>query len=173
MSKNKIFDKMIYYFIIFIFGALSGYIYEVVFYYITLGFINNWGILYGPYLPIYGVGAIFLSMLYPLRKKPLLVFLLSIFVTGLVEYIIGYIALNIFSLRLWDYRGLLLNINGLVCLRSVLSFSVGGLILIYIIIPIVNRITKYNIIKYISIIIAVVFFVDIILSTLYRKPYQF
>ena len=82
MSKNKknIIDKILYNFIIFLLGAVTGYIYEVIFYYITLGILNNWGVLYGPYLPIYGIGAVLLSKLKPLKKKPILLFILSIIV---------------------------------------------------------------------------------------------
>lgn len=54
-SKKNIIDKILYNFIIFLLGAVAGYIYEVIFYYITLGILNNWGVLYGPYLPIYGI----------------------------------------------------------------------------------------------------------------------
>ena len=68
-KKKTLLDKLLYYFVIFILGAITGYIYEVIFYYITLGVLNNWGILYGPWLPIYGVGAVFLSMLKPLKKN--------------------------------------------------------------------------------------------------------
>ena len=75
MNKKNIIDKILYYFLIFLIGAISGYIYEVIFYYITLGVLNNWGILYGPWLPIYGVGAVFLSMLKPLKKNPILLFI--------------------------------------------------------------------------------------------------
>ena len=102
-KKKTLLDKLLYYFVIFILGAITGYIYEVIFYYITLGVLNNWGILYGPWLPIYGVGAVFLSMLKPLKKNPILLFILSIIITGLLEYIIGYISVNIFNQRLWDY----------------------------------------------------------------------
>ena len=44
-------------------------------------------------------------------------------VTGVVEYIIGLISIYIFDMRLWDYRGLFMNIQGIVCLRSVVSFG--------------------------------------------------
>ena len=138
-KKKTLLDKLLYYFVIFILGALTGYIYEVIFYYITLGVLNNWGILYGPWLPIYGVGAVFLSMLKPLKKNPILLFILSIIITGLLEYIVGYISVNIFNQRLWDYTGLFLNINGLVCLRSVLTFAVGSLILNYLLLPLIDK----------------------------------
>ena len=147
-KKKTLLDKLLYYFVIFILGAITGYIYEVIFYYITLGVLNNWGILYGPWLPIYGVGAVFLSMLKPLKKNPILLFILSIIITGLLEYIVGYISVNIFNQRLWDYTGLFLNINGLVCLRSVLTFAVGSLILNYLLLPLIDKYYNKKYYKY-------------------------
>ena len=171
-KKKTLLDKLLYYFVIFILGAISGYIYEVIFYYITLGVLNNWGILYGPRLPIYGLGAVFLSTLKPLKKNPILLFISSIIITGLVEFIIGYISINIFNLKLWDYTGLFLNIKGLVCLRSVLTFAIGSLLLNYILIPIIDKYYNKNIRKYLYIIICI-FTLDIITSILYRNPYTF
>lgn len=171
-KKKTLLDKLLYYFVIFILGAITGYIYEVIFYYITLGVLNNWGILYGPWLPIYGVGAVFLSMLKPLKKNPLLLFILSIIITGLLEYIVGYISVNIFNQRLWDYTGLFLNINGLVCLRSVLTFAVGSLILNYLLLPLIDKYYNKKYYKYTYIIISI-FIIDIIVSNLYRNPYTF
>lgn len=169
----KIESKVIYYFMIFILGAMVGYLYEVIFYYISLGFFNNWGILYGPWLPIYGIGAVCLSFLKVFKKKPLLLFLCSILITGIVEYLIGYISVSIFDLRLWDYSGLFLNIKGLVCFRSVVTFALGSLVLIYIILPIIDKYYKNNIIKYGTIIIMIMFIIDIVISNLYRVPYTF
>ncbi len=40
-KKKTLLDKLLYYFVIFILGALTGYIYEVIFYYITLGVLNQ------------------------------------------------------------------------------------------------------------------------------------
>ena len=98
-KKKTLLDKLLYYFVIFILGALTGYIYEVIFYYITLGVLNNWGILYGPWLPIYGVGAVFLSMLKPLKKNPLLLFILSVIITGLLVYLLVVIGLVSYLMR--------------------------------------------------------------------------
>ena len=159
-KKKTLLDKLLYYFVIFILGAL------------TLGVLNNWGILYGPWLPIYGVGAVFLSMLKPLKKNPIFLFILSIIITGLLEYIVGYISVNIFNQRLWDYTGLFLNINGLVCLRSVLTFAVGSLILNYLLLPLIDKYYNKKYYKYTYIIISI-FIIDIIVSNLYRNPYTF
>lgn len=171
-NKKNIIDKILYNFIIFLLGAVTGYIYEVIFYYITLGILNNWGVLYGPYLPIYGIGAVLLSQLKPLKKKPILLFILSIIVTGLLEYIIGYISLNIFNQRLWDYRGLFLNIDGLVCLRSVITFAIGSLILNYLLLPLIDKYYSKKLYKYTYVVI-IIFIIDIIISNIYRNPYTF
>lgn len=166
-------NKLIYYFMIFILGAFVGYLYEVIFYYINLGFFNNWGIMYGPWLPIYGIGAVFLSFFKVFKKKPVLLFLSSIVITGLVEYIIGYIAFNVLNLRLWDYRGLFLNIKGLVCFRSVITFSIGSLFLIYLFEPIILKLCEKRYIKLIALTVFIIFLVDIVFSVIYRSPYTF
>lgn len=90
--------------------------------------MRNRGELYGPWLPIYGTGTLGIYLLKPWRKRPLLVFVLCVIITGVVGYVIGIVALEIFELRLWDYRGRFLNIGGLVCLRSVVSFGILGLV---------------------------------------------
>lgn len=172
MNKKKTLDKILYYFIIFLVGAITGYIYEVVFYYLTLGVLNNWGILYGPWLPIYGVGAVFLSLLKKYKKNPLIVFLLGMIITGIVEYTIGYISVNIYHQRLWDYSNLPFNIDGLICLRSLLTFAIGGLILIYIIEPLITKYYNKKLYNYTYIVI-IIFILDIIISNIYRNPYTF
>lgn len=173
LKSDSVFSKIMYYFLIFILGSFIGYIYEVIFYYLELGILNNWGILYGPWLPIYGTGAVCLSFIRKFKDKPLLLFALSIIVTGLVEYLVGYYCLNFLGLKLWDYSGLFLNIKGLVCFRSVVTFALGSLVLIYIILPIIDKYYKNNIIKYGTIIIMIMFIIDIVISNLYRVPYTF
>lgn len=111
-------------------------------------------------------------MLKPLKKNPIFLFILSIIITGLLEYIVGYISVNIFNQRLWDYTGLFLNINGLVCLRSVLTFAVGSLILNYLLLPLIDKYYNKKYYKYTYIIISI-FIIDIIVSNLYRNPYTF
>lgn len=165
--------KFYYLFLLFIIGCVSGYLYEEVFYLITEKNLYNQGILYGPWLPIYGCGALLLLPLKNIKNKKTLVFILSIFITGILEYIIGYISVNYYKSWLWDYNGLFLNINGLVCLRSVLSFAILGCLLIYVIEPNFNKIfnkINYIYIKYISVILIIIFITDIILSNIYRTP---
>ena len=174
MSKEKksVVDKLLYYFIIFLLGAFTGYIYEVVFYYMTLVIFNNCGVLYGPWLPIYGVGAVLLSLLKGFKKRPILLFIFSILITGLLEYVVGYISINFFDQKLWDYSGLFLNIDGIVCFRSVFSFAIGSLILNYLLLPVIDKYFNKKYYNY-TYIVMFIFIIDIIVSNIYRNPYTF
>lgn len=84
-------DRLCYFFLIFLAGCFVGWIYEEIFYWVTEGLLRNRGILYGPWLPIYGIGALGIYALKPLKRLPVLLFLLCIAVSGVVEYIIGLI----------------------------------------------------------------------------------
>lgn len=171
-SKTKV-DKFCYLFLIFLLGCFIGWIYEEIFYWITEGMLQNRGILYGPWLPIYGIGALGIYFLKPLKKYPVLLFLLCIAVTGVVEYIIGFLSIKLFGLRLWDYHGLFLNIGGIICLRSVVSFGIMGLLFHYILEPIGKRLydkVPFAIIKLICLVFLLLLLIDCVLSFLFRTP---
>ena len=82
-------NRLCYLFVIFLIGCLTGWVYEEIFYWYTEGMLRNRGILYGPWLPIYGVGALGIYAMKPFKKNPAVLFLLSAGITGVVEYIIG------------------------------------------------------------------------------------
>lgn len=79
-------NRLCYLFVIFLIGCLTGWIYEEIFYWYTEGMLRNRGILYGPWLPIYGVGALGIYAMKPFKKNPAVLFLLSAGITGVVEY---------------------------------------------------------------------------------------
>ncbi|MGN0747566.1 MAG: putative ABC transporter permease [Aristaeellaceae bacterium] len=164
---------MSYLFLIFLMGSLVGWLYEELFYWATEGLLRNRGVLYGPWLPIYGVGALGIQALKPLKKHPALLLLLCAGVAGVVEYAVGYVSMQVFGLRLWDYRGLLLNVDGIVCLRSVASFGVMGLAFLYLLEPACARLFRklpVSAIRGGSLALLAVFLLDCILSALFRTP---
>ena len=85
VEKELRVDHMRYLFLIFFAGCIIGWIYEEIFYWITEGLLRNRGILYGPWLPIYGIGALGIYAMKPLKKHPVLLFFLCAVVTGVVE----------------------------------------------------------------------------------------
>lgn len=156
--------------LIMVISGIIGFIYETIFYKIDLGYFTKRGSSFGPWVPIYGFGGLLLTIFtYKFKKNPLIVLMLSLFITGLLEYFTGYFLFIFKGIRLWDYNNELLNfgnINGFICLRSVLLFGISGLILNYILIPKIIKITN-NIFKkkltIFSFIIGFIYISDLIL----------
>lgn len=167
-------ETALFYFFLFLAGCLVGWIYEEIFYLVTEGILEKRGFLYGPYLPVYGFGALLMQLLLKRFKgKPAVVFLLSAVITGVLEYITGVLMWAVWHRRWWDYTGLFWNIDGYVCLRSVLSFAVGGLILLYILEPLMRKAYQRLSRKALHIAgggFAVLLFLDCIFSFLFRNP---
>lgn len=164
-------EKLIYWILILLIGSLIGWIYEEIFYYITENTISNRGFFYGPYLPVYGWGSVILMLtLKKLKKYPILVFILSMLITGIVEYATGYIMYALYERIWWDYTGLFLNISGYVCFRSVFTFAIGTIGLIYFIEPYLNKFIKkhFKSSSLISWLFLIIFIGDSIITFIFR-----
>lgn len=152
--------------IIMVISGIFGFIYETIFYRIDLGYFVKRGTTYGPWIPIYAFGGLFITLFtYKLKDKPILVFTINTIVTSLLEYFTGYFLLKFKNIRLWDYNNEILNygnINGFICLRSVLFFGLSSLFLIYLIIPFIKKIPD-KLLSYLSIILGSLFLLDFIL----------
>ncbi len=158
-----------------ILSGVFGFIYETIFYKIDLGYFVKRGSTFGPWIPIYAFGSLFILVTsYRVKKYPVLVFLISCVVTGTLEYITGLVFYEFWRLRLWDYNTEIWNygnINGYICLRSVLFFGISSLLLIYGMIPIIKKIVlkyKEKWIGIFTIILTVLFSLDIILYGILR-----
>ena len=163
-------EKLYYLFLVFFMGCLVGWIHEEIFYWITEGMLRNRGVLYGPWLPIYGIGAL---GIYALKRPPVRLFLLCVAVTGQVGSVIGYAGIHYFGLRLWDYRGLFLNLDGIICFRSVVSFGVMGLAFHYLLEPVSEKLFRRlpeRRVRALCLILLALFAADCILSLLFRTP---
>lgn len=157
--------------ILFYLCSIIGYIYEMILCFIYNGKFLSHGILYGPWLPIYGTGSLLISCLSKYRKHPILIFILSFFISGILEYLCGFLLLKYLDMRLWDYRGWFLNINGFVCLISAFIFGIGGLLITYVLLPFINVILKKankNCINSILIGLTSIFSIDV-LATIFKQ----
>ncbi len=126
-----------------VFAGFFGWIYEFIFYYFDGGMQRFYmqGGNFLPWINIYAIGAVLILLTtYKFRKNPLAVFLISLVVTGILEFIAGWLVYKIGNgTRYWDYNNEIWNfgnIEGFVCLRSVLVFGFSALFLTYLIIPI-------------------------------------
>ncbi len=156
------------YFILFIIYAMIGWCIEIINGLIqTKKFVNR-GFLIGPYCPIYGVGGILITLL--LSKyydDPIVLFFMGIAVCGILEYLTSYIMEKFFKARWWDYSKRKFNINGRICLETIIPFGLLGCFIIYISNPffinLINKMNK-NTINIIAIVLLVIFITDFIIS---------
>lgn len=156
------------YFLLFILYACIGWIIEI-----TCKFINekhfiNRGFLIGPYLPIYGYGALFITLtLTKYKNNIIILFLIGMLWCSILEYITSYIMEKIFKARWWDYSTYPWNINGRICLVNTLFFGIGGVFIIQIINPIVLPLLKTitpSSMHYICTFLFLILFIDTIIS---------
>ena len=137
---------------IMVLSAIFGYIYEVIFYRIDLGVFVNRGTTFGPWIPIYGFGGIFITLLaYKLKHDPFYVFFTSCLISGILEFGTGFVLDKVFNTRLWDYNVEIWNwgnIGGYICARSILFFGASGLFLIYFLVPKVKKMREKIVGKY-------------------------
>lgn len=89
----------------------------------------NRGFMKGPFLPLYGSGAIMMLVV----SKPFLGHWWAVYIAGcigatLLEYVTGVVMEALFKVRYWDYSNQSFNFQGQVCLSSTLAW--GGLTLL-------------------------------------------
>ena len=108
-----------YYMILFAAYCFAGWVVEVIYRSLTRRKFVNAGFLFGPFLPIYGIGAFLVIVLeHVLRDWPVALRLAAFgLVITLLEYMAGYLSEKIFKLTLWDYSEYRFNLHGRVCLR--------------------------------------------------------
>lgn len=99
------------------------------------------GFLTLPFIPIYGFGALIaVVLLEPFSNNVILVFLLSVFLTSLLEYITSFLMDEIFHMRWWDYSDRFLNIKGRICFMNSMMFGILSVFLLHFIHPIIKDI---------------------------------
>ena len=186
LEKNHSFDKktMIGIFcMIIVIGGVFGFLYEYFFYFFNGGMKEFYyrGGNFLPWINIYATGSVMIYILtYKYRKNPLKVFLISVISTGLLEYFSG---LGIYiigdGLRYWDYNTEILNfgnINGFVCLRSVMFFGLSALLLMYVIVPFCFHVaSKSNkkVFLIVTISICSIFLADEFYNLIFTKLFNF
>lgn len=156
------------YFLLFIFYAFLGWLLEVTCKFVELKKFVNRGFLIGPICPIYGYGVLCILLLIGPNNHDILgVFLKCILICSVLEYTTSYVMEKLFKARWWDYSKKKFNINGRICLETMLPFGLFGTIVVYFLNPFVFKIIKnipYVIKMSITIIILIVYIIDNIIS---------
>ena len=100
---------------IFVVCCVLGLLIETVYHAIVFGgYQDRAGVLYGPFSPIYGFGAVLMTVaLNRFHNKPIaIIFLVSAIIGGAFEYLTSWFMQFAFGIVAWDYTGTFLSIDG-------------------------------------------------------------
>ena len=162
---------MKYYIKYFIIYSIIGYILETSIKYLFNPSMHN-GSLYGPWIPIYGLGTCLIIIIMRLVfnrfkinriNKIILVFIISMISLTLLEFIGGHLIHFITGKVFWDYSKMKFNIGKYISLEISLVWGIMSLIIIYIIKPIIDKVIK-KIPSTITYLVFIFFLIDLIIS---------
>ena len=179
-SKANKFSKLVIYFTLY---AVVGWLYEVFLEVVVYhwGFSNR-GVLFGPWLPVYGFGALaFLVLVYPLIKKKEykkrllwipLVFLLCMLIATAIELATSYALEAIIGSWPWQtYADYKINFQARIALSPSVRFGLGGVLFLYVLQPIFEKITgkmSEKVLTYCSSVLVILFAVDLLYTIFIR-----
>lgn len=157
-----------YYFLLFFIYSVLGWIIETINVSFTEQKFVNRGFLIGPYCPIYGWGAIFMILyLTQYKDNMLTVFILACVICSVLEYVTSYVMEKLFKTRWWDYSNRKFNLNGRICGMNSILFGLCGILVIYIVQPILIWLFSYfsnNAFLILTIIFLSIYITDTIIS---------
>lgn len=169
------FHQLLWYFVIF---SIIGLLLETIFCYITSGIIESRkGLLWGPFCPVYGVGAAILIIL--LNKvdtnNGFKLFIYGFLVGSILEYIMSYVLESIYSIRFWDYTYTGNSINGRICILYSLLWGILSIFLLKVAKPnidkLINKIPK-SIEKKLDIFVTIFFILNVIVTIWAIQTYE-
>lgn len=146
MSKKNIFNEIVKIFIIFMIGSIIGYVVEMIVALVQNGhFVSRQGLIYGPFTPVYGIGILVYYIFFSIMKNRNkgIVFISSMILGGITEYLCSYIQEKAFGTISWDYSQWPFNINGRTTLIHCTYWGLAGLLYISYIEPIIPKIEEF------------------------------
>lgn len=116
-------------FVIFFIGSVFGCIIETLYSIVKTGGIKiRKGLIYGPFIPVYGIGAIMFYFILSVIKKPLSVFIICVIMGGFLEFACSLFQEKIFGSISWDYSDTFFNLDGRTNLQYSIYWGIIGLV---------------------------------------------
>lgn len=95
--------------------------------------VINRGFLKGPYIPIYGVGALLILMVcLPFKENGFAVYFVGLLSCTVLEYFVGWLMETLFHKQFWDYSMLRLTYKNRISLLSSLFWGLLALFMVYV-----------------------------------------
>ncbi len=127
----------------YLFVSFVGWCWEVTLHLMQTGQFVNRGVLHGPWLPIYGTGCVVvLPLLHRFKKKPVVLFFLTVVLCGVLEYFTGYYLEKTHGMSYWSYKGYFMNLHGRICAEGLFVFGAAGLLVTYVVAPMVDNLVR-------------------------------
>lgn len=160
--------KVFIYLAMFLIYSFIGWVMEVIVTFPRYKKFVNRGFLIGPVVPIYGTGAMMITVLLTrFSYSPILLFITAVIVCSILEYSTSYVMEKLFKTRWWDYSDEFMNLNGRICLKNALAFGVLAIILIYLLNPFIIDLLEnidINLLKTLVSILMIIFLIDLCVS---------
>ena len=142
MKDKNVKKELTILFWVFIIGSIAGFIFEVTVVFFQKGhFELRQGLIYGPFIPVYGIGAMcYYIVLSKIKiKNKVQIFLITMILGGITEYLCSFIQEKAFGTISWDYSYLPFNINGRTSLLHCIYWGIGGVLYITYVDPFLNK----------------------------------
>lgn len=155
------------YFILFLIYSFIGWLFEVFLTVVKEHKYVNRGFLIGPIVPIWGTGAILITLILKETDGIFNLLVSSAFIGTFLEYVVNVLMEKLFKARWWDYSDLPFNINGRVWLGSSVLFGIGGMCVVLYLNPFFLSLINYldsNILIYLGFIFFIIVVVDFAIS---------
>ena len=102
-------------------------------------FVNR-GFLKGPWLPLYGSGAVLVLLItMPFDQHPVAVYIAGLIGATLLELVTGEVMVRLFKVRYWDYSNQHFQYKGHICLSSSIVWGFFSVMMVYVVQPQVER----------------------------------
>ena len=156
--------------------AFAGWCMEVILKYRQFHRFINRGFLTGPWLPIYGFGAVLITLsvelLSPYESSYGTTFMISFVVCGMVEYFASFFLEKIYHARWWDYSQKPMNLHGRIWIGNLVLFGLAGVGITYLVNPLLSKVfggMSLRVRTIIAGILLAVFLVDLVVSLFVMK----
>lgn len=152
----------------FYFYCFAGWCFESAYVSVKSRKLTNRGFLRGPFLPIYGSGAIMMLLVsMPFGGDIFLIYVAGCLGATALEYVTGVTMEALFKIRYWDYSKNKFNFQGHICLGSSLAWGVLTVLMTELIHMPVEKLMlsiPANILAAVTYILTVILFTDFVLS---------
>ena len=132
-------------FLIFMVGSVIGYVVETLFCFFVEGFFESRkGLLYGPFIPVYGFGAVLMTLvLYRYRNRSsTVVFLVAAFLGAAFEFFCSWFQEVVFGTVSWEYSDSAFNLQGRTNVFFAICWGVMGLVFINYTLPFLTELIE-------------------------------